>query len=127
MKLLFRRDQRSGMLGKQIFTLDVRADLSPEEKANIVKYKLGDTYLYQRYDPERASEMKGWSGFLASAIVSMHQVEIQVRTLEGGQRIECKSITEMLAVEAIIKEAATNFKAVLEASAKFGGEEVVEV
>ncbi|MBK7491804.1 MAG: hypothetical protein IPI17_07265 [Nitrosomonas sp.] len=48
MKLLLRRDQKSGMLGKIIFTLAVRAELSNEEKTNIKKYKLGETILYER-------------------------------------------------------------------------------
>jgi hypothetical protein len=40
MKLLLRRDQKSGMLGmgKISFTLDVRAELSDDEKENIKKY-----------------------------------------------------------------------------------------
>jgi ubiquinone/menaquinone biosynthesis C-methylase UbiE len=43
----------------------------------------------------------------------------------GGKRIECKDIVEMIAVCDQIKEAAQTFKAVLEAAAQFGGEEVL--
>lgn len=44
MKLILRRDQKTtGMLSKSItFFLDVRAELTPEESDNIVKYKLSD-------------------------------------------------------------------------------------
>jgi len=45
---------------------------------------------------------------------------------EGGRRFDCSSITEMLGVEAAIKDAALNFKAVLDAATTFGGEEVLE-
>ena len=48
MKLLLRRDQKSGMLGGVTFQLEVRADLSADERANISKYKLGKTILYTR-------------------------------------------------------------------------------
>ena len=48
MKLLLRRDQKSGLIGKITFTLAVRAELADEEKNNIKKYKLGDTMLYER-------------------------------------------------------------------------------
>jgi hypothetical protein len=36
-KLLLRRDQRGGLLGKVVFTLDVRAQLTDAERANIAK------------------------------------------------------------------------------------------
>ena len=48
MKLLLRREQRSGMLGKVIFVLTVRADLSEPERQAINKFKLGDCLLYER-------------------------------------------------------------------------------
>lgn len=46
MKLLIRRDQPSGLMGKVVFSLQVRADLSADEKACIAKCKLGETELY---------------------------------------------------------------------------------
>ncbi len=50
MKLLLRRDQRSGLLGgKPTFSLDVRAEITADEKAAIAKYKLGDTVLYESH------------------------------------------------------------------------------
>jgi hypothetical protein len=128
MKLLLRRDQRSSLLGKQIFSLDVRAQLSDEEKAHIKTYRLGDTLLYKKYDLDRLDKVaSGLAGFFAGALAGMDQVEINARDLENGRRIECKNIVEMLGVEGLIKEAAANFRAVLEAAAKFGGEEVIEL
>jgi hypothetical protein len=122
MRLLLRREQRSGMLGKQTFSLDVRAQLSDEERSNIAKYKLGETVLFQRYsDEDRHGETK------SEAFARwLHDVTIYARDLEGGRRFDCSSITEMLGVEAAIKDAALNFKAVLDAATTFGGEEVLE-
>jgi hypothetical protein len=48
MKLLLRRSQRQGMLGKVVFSLEVRAELTPAERANITRYKFGGAILYER-------------------------------------------------------------------------------
>src|SRR5215469_13898962 len=48
MKLLLRRNQRQGVLGKVAFTLEVRAQLSSEEQEAIRKYRLDDTVLYEK-------------------------------------------------------------------------------
>ena len=125
MKLLLRRDQKSGLIGKVTFTLAVRAELSDEEKSNIKKYKLGDTMLYERDKLiERGSGLLG----LASRVAfKMMNISVSVNDLSDGKKIDCKDIIEMLAVEEQIKEAAQTFKSVLEAAATFGGEEVIEL
>lgn len=127
MKLLLRRDQKSGMLGvgKVTFTLAVRAELTDEEKNNIKKYKLGDTMLY-----ERATLIDKGSGLLGVAsrlAFKMMNLTVSVNDLSDGKKIDCKDIVEMLAVEDQIREAAQTFKNVLEAAASFGGEEVIEL
>src|SRR5258707_1162528 len=114
MKLLFRRDQRSGMLGKVIFSLDVRAELSDGERNNIKKYKLGDTELYSSHEVlDRGSGLLGLASRVAlKAIV----LRICVNDLVSGKRVEAKDIVEMLAIEEQIKDAARIFRAVLEAA-----------
>jgi hypothetical protein len=125
MKLLLRRDQKSGLIGKITFTLAVRAELTDEEKTNIEKYKLGNTMLYERdkiIDPG-----KGLLGLASRLAFKMMNISVSVDDLSGGKKIDCKDIVEMLAVEDQIKEAAQTFKSVLEAAATFGGEEVIEL
>ncbi|MBV6447440.1 hypothetical protein [Nitrosomonas sp.] len=125
MKLLLRRDQKSGMLGKVIFTVSVRAELSDEEKTNIKKYKMGDILLYERskiVDP--GSGLVGLASRLAFKMINL---TISVNDLEHGKQVECKDILEMLAVEEQIKEAAQNFRNVLSAATTFGGEEILEI
>lgn len=125
MKLLLRRNQRAGMLGKVIFTLEVRAQLSDEEQANVTKYKLGQTMLYQSHEmTDRGTGLLGVASRLAFKALTIH---VTVDDLYYGKRIECKDIVEMLAVEDQIKEAARTFAQVLQAAATFGGEEVVEI
>jgi hypothetical protein len=126
MKLLLRRDQKSGMLSSKItFTLAVRAELTDQEKASIRKYKLGETMLYERskvIDPG-----SGLLGLASRMAMKMINLSISVNDLEGGKTVDCKDIVEMLAVEEQIKEAAQTFRSVLEAASTFGGEEVVEL
>jgi hypothetical protein len=125
MKILLRRDQRSGMLGKVIFTLEVRADLSDEERQAITKYKLGDTVLYEKntvIDP--GSGLLGLASRLAFKAVNM---SLSVKDLAYGKKLECKDIVEMLAVEDQVREAGKTFQAVLNAARHFGGEEVVDL
>ena len=125
MKLLLRRDQKTGIIGKITFILTVRAELTNEEKSNIKKYKLGDTMLYERMTmTERGSGLLGVASRLA---FKMMNLTVSVNDLSDGKKIDCKDIVEMLAVEDQIKEAAQTFKNVLQAAASFGGEEVIEI
>ncbi len=125
MKLLLRRDQKSGMLGKIIFTLSVRAELSDEEKTNIKKYKLGETILYERL--KTIDPGSGLLGMASRMALKMINLTISVKDLEEGKHVDCKDIVEMLAVEEQIKEAAQTFRAVLGAASTFGGEEIIEI
>jgi len=125
MKLLLRRSQRQGMLGKVIFSLEVRATLADQERENIRKYKLGDAVLYERKPlKEGGNEYQQLGNALMYRLLNL---TISVNDLANGKTIECKDILEMLAAEAQVKEAAQNFKQILEAAAHFDGEEVLEL
>jgi hypothetical protein len=126
MKLLLRRDQKSGMLSRAItFTLDVRADLTSEESESVKKYKLGETMLYER--ATMTDPGKGLLGLASRLAFKAMNISVKVEDLVSGKRIDCKDIVEMLAVEEQIKEAVQTFKNVLEAARTFGGETVVEL
>jgi len=124
MKLLLRRDQRAGMLGKVVFTLEVRANVTDEERANINKYRLGDTMLYQSHEITGGSGLLGMASRLAYKAIT---INVSVNDLANGKKIEVKDIVEMLAVEEQIREAAQTFVAVLNAAAQFGGDEIIEI
>lgn len=125
MKLLLRRNQKSGLIGKVTFVLDVRAELTPEEKNHITKYKLGSTMLYER--GKMTDPGSGLLGLASRLAFKMVNLTISVDDLSTGKQVECKDIVEMLAVEDQIKEACQTFQAVLKAAASFGGEEIVEI
>ena len=124
MKLLLRRGQREAMLGgKPVFILDVRADISAEEKKLVEKYKLGDTMLYQSHEITGGSGLLGVASKLAFKAVT---INVSIKDLANGKRVECKDVVEMLAIEEHIRDAAKTFVDVLKAAAGFGGEEAVE-
>lgn len=126
MKLLLRREQRAAIIGsKPVFVLNVRADISADEQADIAKYKLGETELYGSHVLiDRGSGLIGVATRFAHKAMT---INVTVKDLTGGKKIECKDIVEMLAVEEQIREAAKTFAQVLAAAAHFGGEEVVEL
>ncbi|HYC98459.1 hypothetical protein [Brevundimonas sp.] len=124
MKLLLRRDQRAGLLGKVVFTLDVRADLSADEKERIRRFKLQDTELYASHEITGGSGLLGVASRLAYKAVTL---TLTVKDLEGGKRVEVKDVVELLAIEGHIRQAAQTFKEVLDAASHFGGEEVLEL
>jgi len=127
MKLLLRRDQQaSGLLRNTIaFSITVRAELSDQERQNIQKYKLGESILYTR--GELVDKGSGLLGLASRLAFHAMNISVSVNDLTNGKRVECKNIMEMLGVEEQIKEAAANFKLVLEAAAHFGGDEVIEL
>ena len=125
MNLLLRRDQRSGVMGGVTFMLDVRADISPQERDSIVRYKFGKAVLYSR--DQLVDPGKGLLGVASRLAFKAMNISVTVDDLAGGKRIECKDILEMLAVEEQIKDAAQTFKQILEAAAHFGGEEVIAI
>ena len=66
MKLLLRRDQRSSLMGKAVFVLDVRAELSAEERRSISTYKFGKAVLYSKQElVDRGSGLLGLASRLA--------------------------------------------------------------
>jgi hypothetical protein len=125
MKILLRRDQKSGLMGGIKFTLAIRAELTEAEKSNIQKYKLGDTMLYER--AKIADPGSGLIGAASRLAFRMTNLSVSVNDLSRGKTIEFKDIVEMLAAEAQIREAAQTFKNVLDAAATFGGETVVDL
>lgn len=125
MNLMLRRDQRSSLMGKVVFQLDVRAEVSKEELASIQRYRLGDTVLYTKGElVDRGAGLLGLASRLAFKAMN---ISVSVNDLTNGKRVECKDIVEMLAVEEQIKEAASTFKQILNAAVHFGGEEVVAI
>ena len=125
MKLLLRRDQKKSLTGKMIFTLDARAELLPEEKAAVQKYKMARTMLYEKF--KLIDRGHGILGFLSRLAFHFTNITISVENLVKGKHLECKDIVEMRSMEEQIKEASEVFKNILETAAHFGGEEVIEI
>lgn len=125
MKLKIARNQKSSMLGNVTFSLEARAELTPEEVESVRRYKMGKTMLYQR--DELVDPGRGLLGLASRLAFKMMNVTVTVDDLVHGKHLECKDIVEMRAVEEQIKDASRTFKDILETAAHFGGEELVEI
>ena len=125
MKLLLRRDQRVSRLGKMLFVLDARAQLSKDDVRAIQTHRFGKAILYAGNG--RGGAARGLPGMGSRLAAHGLKISISVDDLANGRQIECKDILEMLAVQEQLKEAAANLKSLLEAARHFGGEEVIEL
>lgn len=126
MKLLLRRSERSSVLGKPVYILEVRVEVSQEERGWIEKYKFGPSILYSKKG-KPTGDMNTWAGIGQNLLHYAMDLTVSVNDLVHGKKVECKDIMEMLAVEAQIREFAQTFGNVLKAASMFGGEEVIEL
>ena len=113
MKLILKRSQRSsGMLGNKVaFGLNARIDLTPEERNNIAKYRLGSEIVYssealrKHVDTMQASaagQVGLLRGFAAMAAATL-SLKCTIDSLAAGQYIECKDLPELLAAEGAVR------------------------
>lgn len=156
MFLKLQRSQReAGLVGKSVlFCLDARVEFSPEEGANIRRYKLQDQVIYSSEAAKRAAAgslaasanaragaiaigsvddllsstaSKMGSGLKAAALGALASMKltITINSLQRGQHIECKSLDELLGAEEAIMDACRSLRGYLEAAATFDGREVL--
>lgn len=127
-KLKIRREQATGLTGKVTFSVNFIAELSPEAREAVRRYRFGKTVLYSK-DPELAFTVNMvrllWQMFWLW--LTRKRWQITIADLVGGRTIECKDILEVLDVEERIMTAAKQFALVLRAASWFGGEQVVEL
>jgi hypothetical protein len=137
MQLKLTRSQREGgVVSKSvIFCLDARIQLTPEEQANVNRYKLGGQVIYNSEASKRhlakseAAQGTGTAGGIAKSFVSLAMaalnLNITINGLQRGQHIECKSLDELLGAEEALMEACQNLRAYLDTAASFDGREVL--
>jgi len=157
MRLKLKRSQRTGLLGKVIFVLDARMELTRDEYELLRKYRLGSDVIYESSDRLRRKEMTQahlemtqgapslrdsvgaqawgaakslfWLGRASiSATAAALSLRITIDALISGVHVECKSMGELLEAETAIREAAQNLRAYLDVATTFDGrEEIVEL
>lgn len=155
--LKLKRSQRDGMMGKVIFILDARMELSPEDAALVTKYRLGERVVYEsetrkkhaeatkahaestRQHPSLLASPKDQAMGLgktlyrvaragASAAMTALSLRITIDSLSKGVHVECKSLEEMTEAENAIVTAAKNLKGYLANATGFDGrEELIEL
>lgn len=130
MKLVLRREQRQNLIGKMVFCLDVRGDMSHDEEEAIKLYGLSETLLYEKY----SLVLKGWGGVIgrfASVLIRLAHfalnTTVKAKDLSDGKRVQCHSIAEMVLIEKEIIEEAVTLGALLRAAMMFKGEEAIPI
>ena len=136
MQIKVRRSQKtSGLMGKTVvFCADIRAEYTPEERANINKYALGGEVIYNsraaadhlnRVGQQVDGSAKGLLKGIGSLVLAKMNLNITIASLQQGHHIECKDLLELLECEETIVNACKNLKTFLEAAATFDGREIV--
>lgn len=126
MKVKIRRDQVTGITGKVTFTVNFIAELSPEAREAVKRYRFGNTVLYAKdpkLDPTINIFRLLWR--MLWLRLTRKRWQINVNDLVNGRTIQCKDILEVLDAEERVMGAAKSFASVLRAAAWFGGEEIV--
>lgn len=127
-QLKVRRNQNKHLVGGVGFSVHFIAELSPEARAAVKHYRLGDAILFQK-----DLRLK----LTANIFVALWRVlklwltrkrwRVTVNDLVQGRTLSAKDVIDMLEIEADMRQAAETFAAVLRAAAFFGGEEVIEL
>jgi hypothetical protein len=137
MQLKIQRSQREGGIAGYtvIFCLDVRADYSPEERANINRYKLGKEVVYlsaaARKHLDRAAQhlegggARGLLKGMASYALSNIHLTITVGSLGRGHHVECKDLEEMMEAEDAIRQSGKKVTGYLALADTFNGSETL--
>jgi len=127
-QLKVRRAQNQGLIGGVGFSVHFIAELSPQARAAVKHYRLGDSILFQKdLDLKLSTNI-----FLALWRVlvlwlTRKRWRVTVKDLVRGRTLTAKDVIEMLDIEADMRKAAETFAQVLRAAAWFGGEEVIEL
>jgi hypothetical protein len=117
-----------------VFCADIRAEYTPEERANINRYSLGGDVIYNsraaaehldRMEQHVDGSAKGLLKGLGSLVLAKMNLNITIASLQQGHHIECKDLSELLQCEDAIMSACKNLKSFLEAAATFDGREIV--
>ena len=131
MKLLIRRDQKSGILGKQKYTLYVRAQLNDADATLVRKNRLeNELLLYFDKDAHSsgyARRAKDEGGFMGLAMSLMRDVSLTVAKLIEGATFTCDNVGQLLSVEDEATRSAMQLKRYIIAAATFGGELAIDI
>lgn len=127
LRVKIKRDQVTGLAGKVTFCVNFIAELSPQARDAVRRYRFGKTILYQKdvkFDGSVNVFHLLWRALWLR--LTRKRWQITISDLVDGRTIQCKDILEVLDVEECITAATKTFASVLRAASWFGGEEIVE-
>lgn len=136
MQLKIKRSQReAGVLSKNVvFCLDARVAFTADEQASLHRYKLWNQCIYnseaskrllERSAAQQDGSFAGGLKSLANAALAGLSLNITIASLASGQRVECRSMDELLGAEEAIMAACQNLRGYIDTAASFDGREVL--
>lgn len=140
--LKIRRSQRSTALGRSIFIINARVELSRDDYSSIQKLGLGSAIVYESDNRRKhaenaaghaeatrgASTGRAWFQIARatfSAAAAALSLRVTIDSLLSGVQIECKDLDELLEAEGAIVDACKTMKSYLEIAATFDGREIL--
>ena len=131
MELIIKKNQADKMLGGVKFEINIKVNLTTEEKEIIDKYKAGKMILHQRREKsfnEAASKAQGGIvKILGANILDKIFNNITIASLIEGISFKCDNISQLLDHEIQIKEVCRGFYEYLQTMKNFGGEEKIQI
>jgi hypothetical protein len=117
----------TGLTGKVTFCVNFIAELSPEARDAVRRYRFGKTVVYQKdVKLDRSINIFRLLWRVLWLLLTRKRWQITISDLVHGRTIQCKDILEVLDVEESITAATRTFASVLRAASWFGGEEIVD-
>ena len=120
-----RSQKKAGMISKEIvFILDVKSQLTEEEKFAVQEYGLGKMVIYNSESSRKHLDNIGGGGLLKAATslaMSKMSLNISIDSLMQGKVVECKSLDEVMSAEEAIREACENMKSYIKVASHFDG------
>lgn len=114
MRLILRKNQSRSLLGAPTFEVHAQAELTPEERELVSKYRQEGVVVLQK-------------PIFIFGIKSDKVVNITAGQLISGETFKCKDLGEVISYCEAARSACENLKAYLDVARGFGGEEILEI
>jgi hypothetical protein len=125
MDLLLHRRRRRGLFNKPVYRLDAQLRVTEAESATIARQGLATRHLYRRADLVDAGQ--GLLGLLFRLGFDASNLTLTASDLMQGWWIETANLSEVLAVEDLIRGAVATFSQLVAAAATFDGDDVLRL
>lgn len=126
MQFIIHRTQSLRSFASPYFRINARVDFTPEEKADVDKYKLGYQNVYTSSGAKKWLDKSNASGFIFGFIyylVSLFFLRVTIGRLEKGITIESRDLGKIIDVETAFHGACKTIKGYIATARTFNNTE----